>query len=64
MESEDFYMLYREGGLNPVKKHFTYEEAQEEAKRIAQKESRKVYILKTCAKVECKPCFEISILQC
>lgn len=57
---DTFYMVYNPDGYCPRKKHPTYEDAENEAKRLAQKEDKPIYVLKTCKKVVCVPHFDIT----
>ena len=54
MEPEGFYMIYVEGQNSPTRKHLTYQDAKEEAERLARLTHRKTYILGTIE------CFEVN----
>lgn len=45
-----FYMLYAEGGGAPTYKHGTLSLAEEEAKRLAIKTGKEIFVLATVAK--------------
>lgn len=47
MEPKEFYMIYVEGQNSPTRKHLTYQDAKEEAERLARLTHRKTYILGT-----------------
>ena len=54
MKQQPFYMIYVEGGNAPTYKHETLESAQYEAKRLADKSDKKVYILCSVCSIERK----------
>lgn len=47
MEPKEFYMIYVEGQNSPTRKHLTYQDAKEEAERLARLTHCKTYILGT-----------------
>ena len=47
-------MIYVEGGNAPTYKHETWESAAEEAKRLADKTEKKVFILQSVCSIERK----------
>lgn len=59
---EKFWMCVVEGRPYPRVAHITYEDALKEAKRLAQKENKSVFILETTEIVACVPNFEVATL--
>ena len=51
---EKFYMVYVEGRNAPSKKFERYQEAEEEALRLCEKEKSKVFVLESIVKFEMK----------
>jgi hypothetical protein len=52
MAKEGFYMIYVEDGNTPTHKHLDLYSAEREAKRLAEKTGREVYILATHTKIK------------
>lgn len=50
--NKKFFMIYVEGKNSSTVKHYSYEDALEEAKRLAIKTNSEVYILEAIKKVE------------
>lgn len=46
-----FYMVFVEGGNNPTYKHETYESAEKEARRLAERTGAEAYILTAFQKI-------------
>lgn len=42
-----FWMVYREGGNSPIKKHFDVKEAEAEAMRVTIKTGKPAYVLES-----------------
>ena len=52
---DKFWMVFAEGGQAPHKRHLSRDDAENEAARIAAKNSRPVYVLEAVC------CFEVTI---
>ena len=49
-EEGKFWMVYVEGKSSPTKKHADFNEAYDEARRLAKKEGRDTYLLQAVSK--------------